>query len=92
MDTQTLTLDHMRDFSLYSSVGQVAQPQRSTSLSLTSVLRQTSTMILAGGQGERLSPLTRDRAKPAVPSVGFIGLSTSLSPIASILACVRCMS
>lgn len=24
-------------------------------------------MILAGGQGERLSPLTRDRAKPAVP-------------------------
>jgi glucose-1-phosphate adenylyltransferase len=27
-------------------------------------------MILAGGQGERLSPLTRDRAKPAVPFGG----------------------
>ena len=51
MDTQVLKLDHMRDFSLYGSVGQVAKPQRSTSLSLPSVLRQTSTMILAGGQG-----------------------------------------
>ncbi len=28
------------------------------------------TMILAGGQGERLMPLTRDRAKPAVPFAG----------------------
>src|SRR5690348_13497547 len=28
-------------------------------------------MILAGGQGERLSPLTRDRAKPAVPFGGI---------------------
>jgi glucose-1-phosphate adenylyltransferase len=27
-------------------------------------------MILAGGRGERLYPLTRDRAKPAVPFVG----------------------
>ena len=27
-------------------------------------------MILAGGMGERLSPLTRDRAKPAVPFGG----------------------
>lgn len=27
-------------------------------------------MILAGGQGERLMPLTRDRAKPAVPFAG----------------------
>ena len=26
--------------------------------------------LLAGGQGERLSPLTRDRAKPAVPFAG----------------------
>ncbi len=39
--------------------------------SLTSVLRQTTAMILAGGQGERLSPLTRDRAKPAVPFGGI---------------------
>ena len=27
-------------------------------------------MILAGGQGKRLFPLTRDRAKPAVPFGG----------------------
>lgn len=33
-------------------------------------LRDTVTMILAGGQGERLYPLTRDRAKPAVPFAG----------------------
>jgi len=31
---------------------------------------QTLCMILAGGQGERLYPLTRDRAKPAVPFGG----------------------
>ncbi len=29
------------------------------------------TFILAGGKGERLSPLTRDRAKPAVPFGGI---------------------
>ena len=28
------------------------------------------TMILAGGEGRRLYPLTRDRAKPAVPFGG----------------------
>lgn len=32
--------------------------------------RKTLTMILAGGMGERLYPLTRDRAKPAVPFGG----------------------
>src|SRR6266498_2439340 len=32
--------------------------------------RNVLTMILAGGQGERLYPLTRDRAKPAVPFAG----------------------
>ena len=31
------------------------------------LLKTTLTMLLAGGQGERLYPLTRDRAKPAVP-------------------------
>ncbi|HEX8171515.1 MAG TPA: glucose-1-phosphate adenylyltransferase [Thermoanaerobaculia bacterium] len=32
--------------------------------------RDVLTMILAGGMGERLYPLTRDRAKPAVPFGG----------------------
>lgn len=33
-------------------------------------LRDTLAVILAGGRGERLEPLTRDRAKPAVPFGG----------------------
>ena len=28
-------------------------------------------MIMAGGEGTRLHPLTRDRAKPAVPFGGY---------------------
>jgi glucose-1-phosphate adenylyltransferase len=36
----------------------------------SSVLRDTITVILAGGQGERLSPLTKLRSKPAVPFGG----------------------
>jgi glucose-1-phosphate adenylyltransferase len=33
-------------------------------------LSETLTLVLAGGQGERLYPLTKDRAKPAVPFGG----------------------
>ena len=36
----------------------------------SSIIRDTVTMLLAGGQGERLHPLTKDRAKPAVPFGG----------------------
>jgi glucose-1-phosphate adenylyltransferase len=34
-------------------------------------LKDTMTVILAGGRGSRLEPLTRDRAKPAVPIGGL---------------------
>ncbi|MFA5059031.1 MAG: glucose-1-phosphate adenylyltransferase [Candidatus Omnitrophota bacterium] len=34
-------------------------------------MREVLTFILAGGKGERLHPLTRDRAKPAVPFGGI---------------------
>ena len=34
-------------------------------------MREVLTFILAGGKGERLNPLTRDRAKPAVPFGGM---------------------
>ncbi|MBN2325554.1 MAG: glucose-1-phosphate adenylyltransferase [Candidatus Omnitrophica bacterium] len=33
-------------------------------------LQDTLTLILAGGQGERLFPLTKDRSKPSVPFAG----------------------
>ena len=33
-------------------------------------MQGTLTIILAGGRGSRLDPLTRDRAKPAVPFGG----------------------
>lgn len=36
----------------------------------SSILRNTLTMILAGGQGERLYPLTKERTKPSVPFGG----------------------
>ena len=36
----------------------------------SSILRDTLTMLLAGGQGERLYPLTKVRSKPAVPFGG----------------------
>ena len=36
----------------------------------SSILRETVVMVLAGGQGERLYPLTKVRSKPAVPFGG----------------------
>jgi len=39
-------------------------------MEVSDVLRGTVVMVLAGGQGERLYPLTRTRAKPAVPFAG----------------------
>jgi len=34
------------------------------------LIRKTLTIVLAGGQGERLYPLTKDRSKPSVPFGG----------------------
>src|SRR6204780_3325932 len=45
-----------------------------------SLMRDAIGILLAGGQGERLWPLTRDRAKPAVPFGGvyrIIGVTLS---------------
>ncbi len=39
-------------------------------MTIAKLLKETLTLILAGGQGERLYPLTKDRAKPAVPFAG----------------------
>jgi glucose-1-phosphate adenylyltransferase len=39
-------------------------------MKVAKLLKETLTLILAGGQGERMMPLTRDRAKPAVPFAG----------------------
>lgn len=36
----------------------------------STILRRTLTMVLAGGQGERLFPLTKERTKPSVPFGG----------------------
>ncbi|HNX51600.1 MAG TPA: sugar phosphate nucleotidyltransferase, partial [Thermoanaerobaculaceae bacterium] len=35
------------------------------------IFEDTLALVLAGGQGERLYPLTRDRGKPAVPFGGM---------------------
>src|SRR5215475_105831 len=37
----------------------------------SAIIQDTLTVILAGGQGERLYPLTKHRAKPAVPFGGI---------------------
>jgi glucose-1-phosphate adenylyltransferase len=39
-------------------------------MKIAQLLKETLVLVLAGGQGERLYPLTRDRAKPAVPFGG----------------------
>jgi glucose-1-phosphate adenylyltransferase len=58
-------------------------------------LTRTITVVLAGGRGQRLEPLTRDRAKPAVPFGGIyriidFALSNCLnSGLSKILALVQ---
>src|SRR5262249_45052042 len=55
--------------------------------SVQSILLETSTFLLAGGRGSRLTPLTRRRSKPAVPfgdrCIIDFPLSISLTPTLS---------
>jgi glucose-1-phosphate adenylyltransferase len=54
----------------YGTLGTLGVPDLDRSLPLMRELRDTLTFVLAGGQGERLKPLTLQRAKPAVPFGG----------------------
>ncbi len=52
-------------------------------------LHNTLTMILAGGQGSRLYPLTRNQAKPAVPFGGMYRIiDFTLSNLVVVQGCV----
>src|SRR5690242_15469648 len=44
--------------------------QRRTGRANTMALKKVLSIVLAGGEGNRLMPLTADRAKPAVPFAG----------------------
>ena len=46
-------------------------PRRGTSLRCRTVTTKVLAIVLAGGEGKRLMPLTADRAKPAVPFGGI---------------------
>lgn len=70
MDNQATELRPMLESSLMASEDGKGTPLSSPAPHLSVVLKRTVAMILAGGQGERLYPLTRDRAKPAVPFGG----------------------
>lgn len=64
----------MRDMQVPAEVTAGVRSSREPAVaprSVSDALRRTVAMVLAGGQGERLSPLTRDRAKPAVPFGGI---------------------
>jgi len=53
-----------------SARNEAAPDQRTALYAQTSLIRDTLAVILAGGRGSRLGPLTRRRSKPAVPFGG----------------------
>ena len=48
-------------------------------MDLSSLKNKTLAIVMGGGAGTRLFPLTKDRAKPAVPLGGKYRLGTSPS-------------
>ena len=68
-------------------------PASPMQLSASNDLAQRSlAIIMGGGAGTRLFPLTKERAKPAVPLGGKYRLVDIPSPTASTAACARCTS
>src|ERR1051326_7042223 len=52
-------------------LGTISRSQRGGTMNLaTTVIPSVQALIMAGGQGERLYPLTASRPKPAVPFGG----------------------
>jgi glucose-1-phosphate adenylyltransferase len=54
-------------------------------------MKNVVTLILGGGRGTRLYPLTKFRSKPAVPLGGKYRLIDIPSQTASTAASIRCM-
>jgi glucose-1-phosphate adenylyltransferase len=68
------SLQRLQDEEKSGTDCQLASSMKTLMLSNNGLASRTLTFILAGGQGQRLHPLTRDRAKPAIPFGGIYRL------------------